>query len=55
MTVLKEGATLATMGESMAVMTVVFMTVMVAWTLWTWWPSRRAAMDAAARLPLEED
>jgi len=54
-TVLKEGATLATMGESMAVMTVVFMAIMIAWTMWTWWPSRRGIMDAVSRLPLEED
>ncbi|MFK7928548.1 MAG: cbb3-type cytochrome c oxidase subunit 3 [Myxococcota bacterium] len=53
--VLKEGATMATMGWLMAVMTVFFMSVMTAWIVWTWWPSRRELMDAASRLPLEED
>lgn len=54
MTVLKEGATLATMGWVMGAMTVFFLVAMVAWIAWTWWPSRRDAMDAASRLPLEE-
>ncbi|MEZ4319934.1 MAG: cbb3-type cytochrome c oxidase subunit 3 [Myxococcota bacterium] len=55
MTVLKEGAAGAHLGEVMGVMTVVFMAVMAAWVLWTWWPSRRELLEAASRLPLEED
>jgi cbb3-type cytochrome oxidase subunit 3 len=54
MTVLKEGASMAQMGWMMGVMTVAFMVAMVSWIVWTWWPSRKAAFDAAARMPLEE-
>lgn len=54
MTVLKEGAALATMGGLMGAMTVFFMAMLVAWTLWAWWPSRRHVMDEAARMPLED-
>lgn len=55
MTVLKEGAQFAGLGWVMGSMTLVFMSVMVGWVVWTWLPSRRATLDAAARLPLEED
>ena len=54
MTVLKEGAAMAQMGWVMGVMTVAFMSAMTGWIVWTWWPSRAAAMDEAARMPLEE-
>jgi len=54
MTVLKEGAAMAQMGWIMGAMTVAFMTAMIGWVVWTWLPSRKAAMDAAARMPLEE-
>jgi cbb3-type cytochrome oxidase subunit 3 len=54
MTVLKEGATMAQMGDLMGVMTVVFTVVMSAWIIWAWLPSRREAMEAAARLPMED-
>ncbi len=55
MTVLKEGAAMAQMGWLMGVMTIVFTITMVGWILWTWWPSHRAKLEAAARMPLEED
>jgi len=55
MTVLKEGAAIAGLGWVMGAMTIVFMGIMTAWIVWTWWPSRREMLEAAARLPLEED
>ncbi|MCB9675301.1 MAG: cbb3-type cytochrome c oxidase subunit 3 [Alphaproteobacteria bacterium] len=55
MTVLKEGASMAGLGWVMGAMTVIFMAVMTAWIVWTWWPSRHAQLEAASRLPLEED
>lgn len=55
MTVLKEGAAMASLGSLMGAMTVVFMAVMTAWIVWTWLPSRKPLLDAIARLPLEED
>lgn len=44
----------ADLGWLMGVMTVVFIGFFIAWTLWAWAPSNREAMEAAARLPLEE-
>ncbi|MFT6819480.1 MAG: cbb3-type cytochrome oxidase subunit 3 [Myxococcota bacterium] len=55
MTVLKEGITMAQLGWTMGVMTVVFMGAMIAWIAWVWSPSQRTAMDEAANLPLEDD
>lgn len=55
MTVLKAGAATAQMGWLMGVMTIVFATTMVAWIVWTWWPGHRAALEAASRLPLDEE
>ena len=55
MTVLKEAATFADFGILMGWMTVVFTATMTAWIIWTWLPSRRAELEAAAQLPLEEE
>jgi cbb3-type cytochrome oxidase subunit 3 len=41
------------LGWLMGVMTVGFVAVFVGWGAWAWLPSRRAAMEAAANLPLE--
>lgn len=54
MTVLKEGAAMASLGGLMGAMTLVFMATMIGWILWAWWPSRTDAMNAAAALPLED-
>ncbi len=43
------------LGWLLGVMTVVFLSVFVGWAIWAWMPSRRAAMEAAANLPLEGD
>ncbi len=43
------------LGWLMGVMTVVFLGVFVGWAIWAFMPSRRAAMEAAANLPLEGD
>lgn len=42
-------------GWLMGVMTVVFFFFFVGWTLWAWWPSNRETMDAAARMPFDDD
>lgn len=44
----------AELGWVMGGATIVFVLGFVAWTLWAWHPSNRAAMDAAARLPLDD-
>ncbi len=54
MTVLKEGAAVAQLGELMGWTTVLFLIVMMAWFAWAWAPSRRQAMEDAANLPLED-
>jgi hypothetical protein len=36
-------------------MTLVFLLCFVAWTLWAFLPSRRPAMEAASRLPFEDE
>lgn len=43
------------LGWLMGLMTIVFLGVFVGWAFWAWMPSRRAAMEAAANLPLEGD
>ena len=43
------------LGWLMGWMTVVFVAVFVGWALWAWLPSRKGAMDAAARIPLDND
>jgi cbb3-type cytochrome oxidase subunit 3 len=51
--VLHAGAETAQLGTLLGFTTVFFAAVMVGWTVWAWTPGRRAAMEAAARLPLE--
>lgn len=55
MTVLKEGAAMAELGTLMAWMTVVFTVTMVGWIVWTWLPSRREELEAASRMPFDEE
>ncbi|GDX81394.1 hypothetical protein LBMAG42_32050 [Deltaproteobacteria bacterium] len=43
------------LGWLLGVMTIVFASVFVGWAVWAFLPSRRAAMEAAANLPLEGD
>lgn len=54
MTVLKEGAALAEYGSLLGFTTVLFMGVMIAWVAWLWSPARKALLDEAALLPLDE-
>ncbi len=55
MTVIREAAASATdLGWLMGVVTVLFVSVFVGWAAWAYWPGRRAELDAAARLPLED-
>ena len=35
-------------------MTVFFLAVFVGWTVGAYWPGNKAAMDAAARMPLDD-
>lgn len=49
-----EVATNPFLGQVMGVMTVAFLICFTGWAAWAWWPSNRANMDAAARLPLED-
>ena len=42
------------LGWLMGWTTLLFFTSMVGWTLWAYAPSRRAAMDAASRIPLDD-
>lgn len=39
----------------MGFMTVAFLVFFLGWVAWAWWPTRRAAMDAAARMPFDDD
>lgn len=56
MMAIREAAAQSTdLGWLMGVMTVVFLGVFVGWAIWAWMPSRKAAMEAAANLPLEGD
>ncbi len=55
MMVIREAAAQSTsLGWLLGAMTVVFLGVFTAWTAWAYNPRRRAALDAAARLPLED-
>jgi cbb3-type cytochrome oxidase subunit 3 len=54
-TVLHAGAATAQLGWLLGLTTLLFLTSMMAWTAWAWWPSRKAAMDAAAWLPFQGD
>lgn len=42
-------------GLLMGVMTIVFFAVFVGWALWAWSPALRGEMEAASRLPLDDD
>lgn len=42
-------------GWLMGLMTLVFMAAFLGWTAWAWWPGNRVAIDAAARLPLDDE
>ena len=42
-------------GWVMGVMTIFFLFFFVAWAFWAWAPGNRSRMDAAARMPLEDD
>ena len=43
-----------TQGWLMGTMTIFFFGSFIGWTLWAWLPSNRAAMEAAARMPLDD-
>lgn len=43
------------MGLLLGVMTAVFLACFVGWTVWAWMPKNRSNMEAAARLPLEDE
>lgn len=43
------------LGGLMGAMTVLFFACYIGWALWAYLPSRRAAMEAASRIPFEED
>ncbi len=53
--VINEAREAVMLGWLLGGMTLVFLLAFIGWTAWAWWPSRRAAMDEAARMPLEED
>ena len=36
-------------------MTGVFLLFFLGWAAWAWWPGNRSMMEAAARLPLDDD
>ncbi|MDP2311642.1 MAG: cbb3-type cytochrome c oxidase subunit 3 [Pseudomonadota bacterium] len=50
----KDAAATAALGWAPGLMTAAFLLFFVGWTLWAWWPSNRANMEAAARLPLDD-
>ena len=37
-----------------AAMTALFVAVFLGWTAWAFWPSRKQAMEEAARMPLDD-
>ncbi len=54
MMVIKDAAAEATtLGWLLGSMTIVFFSVFCGWAVWAFLPSRKAAMEAAANLPLE--
>jgi cbb3-type cytochrome oxidase subunit 3 len=53
-TVLREGAEAAQLGQLLGFTTLLFLAIMVAWTIWAWAPSRREAIERAAHLPLDD-
>lgn len=42
-------------GVLAGVMTAFFLFFFFGWAAWAWWPGNRGLMDAAARLPLDDD
>lgn len=53
-TVLHQAAAQAELGWLLGLNTVLFITIFIGWSLYLYLPSRREALDAASRLPLEE-
>lgn len=55
MTVIREAAAAATdLGWLMGLVTVGFVAIFVGWAAWAYAPGRKAQLDAAARMPLED-
>jgi cbb3-type cytochrome oxidase subunit 3 len=52
--IIEEGAHTVGLTWIGGVSTVLFLSTFVAWAIWAWLPSRRDAMDAAARLPFDD-
>ncbi len=42
-------------GLLMGVMTAAFLTFFLGWAIWAWLPSNRQKMEAAARMPLDDE
>jgi cbb3-type cytochrome oxidase subunit 3 len=42
-------------GMLMGVMTIVFFAFFVGWVVWAWSPALRSQMDAASRMPLDDE
>ena len=53
--VLKDGVAHAPHAWLAGLAVLIFIAVFIAWTVWAWSPSRRELLDAAARLPLDDD
>lgn len=51
---IKDAVAAAELGWVPGVMTAAFLLFFIGWTVWAWWPSNRARMDAAARLPFDD-
>lgn len=43
------------LGWIAGIMTAVFLLFFIGWALWAWWPSNRALMESAARMPLDDE
>ena len=41
-------------GTFLGVMTIIFLVFFISWALWAYAPHRKADMDAAARMPLDD-
>lgn len=52
--VLHQAAGLVQQGWLLGFTTILFMSIFVGWIGWLWAPGRRSEMEAASRLPLEE-
>lgn len=42
-------------GPLLGVVTLLFLACFVYWTWWAFWPSHRESLDAASRLPFDEE